>query len=235
MANPRRSSYSNTLPLTNTSETTSQQQVSQTPSHFTTSFIHFLKRPHAFPFLLSIFLLLAWLLFRFQHLNNNNHFTAYHSNGINKWEKANDDENANVRRLNSDGVLSRDKRGWMFNPVVAANDAGLYGVAVSCASVHVGQIRPGGVRGNHRHHTCNETFLIWGAETKFRLENPRVAKGYAEVYIGAEEVTVSSSPRGTAHALVNVDSLRTTYFIGCQDSIITYNSSNTDFKVWKDL
>lgn len=43
------------------------------------------------------------------------------------------------------------------------------GGAVSCASVHLGEIRPGGFRGNHRHHTCNETFVIWGAKTKFRV------------------------------------------------------------------
>lgn len=43
------------------------------------------------------------------------------------------------------------------------------GGAVNCASVHLGEIRPGGVRGNHRHYTCNETFFIWGAKTLFRV------------------------------------------------------------------
>ena len=43
------------------------------------------------------------------------------------------------------------------------------GGAVSCFSIHIGEIRPGGVRGNHRHHTCNETFVIWGAKTLFRV------------------------------------------------------------------
>lgn len=43
------------------------------------------------------------------------------------------------------------------------------GGALDCSSLHVGQINPGALRGNHRHHTCNETFLIWGAETKFRV------------------------------------------------------------------
>lgn len=43
------------------------------------------------------------------------------------------------------------------------------GGAQSCVSTHVGEIRPGGVRGNHRHHFCNETFIIWGAKTKFRV------------------------------------------------------------------
>lgn len=43
------------------------------------------------------------------------------------------------------------------------------GGAASCVSIHVGEIRPGGLRGNHRHHTCNETFVIWGAKTRFRV------------------------------------------------------------------
>lgn len=107
---------------------------------------------------------------------------------------------------------------------------------MSCVSIHLGEIQPGGLRGNHRHHTCNETFVIWGAETKFRLENHQVdGNGYAEVTIGADEVAVASSPSGTAHALINIDPVRSSYFIGCQDSIINYNSSSTDFNVWKNL
>lgn len=43
------------------------------------------------------------------------------------------------------------------------------GGAVSCKSAHVGEIRPGAMRGNHRHHSCNETFVIWGAKTIFRV------------------------------------------------------------------
>lgn len=101
--------------------------------------------------------------------------------------------------------------------------------------MHAGEIRPGGVRGNHRHHFCNETFIIWGATTKFRLENTHVVgKGYSEVTIGAEDVAVAASPSGTAHAMVNVDHSLTTFFLGCQDSIAS-NYSITDFNVWKDL
>ncbi|KAK9122543.1 hypothetical protein Sjap_012145 [Stephania japonica] len=131
--------------------------------------------------------------------------------------------------------FTSDKRGWLINPIRLARDSGLSGVALSCASVHVGQIRPGGIRGNHRHHICNETFIIWGAETKFRLENPKMDKGYAEASVGAEEVAVASSSSGTAHALVNVDPIRPTFFLGCQDSSIAPNSSTTDFNIWKDL
>lgn len=62
-----------------------------------------------------------------------------------------------------------------------------------------------------------------------------VGRGYSEVIIDADEVAVAASPSGTAHALVNIDPVLTTYFIGCQDSIINYNSTSSDYKVWKDL
>lgn len=60
-------------------------------------------------------------------------------------------------------------------------------------------------------------------------------KGYGDVTIAADEVAVAASPSGTAHALINIDPVRTTYFIGCQDSVIDYNTSTTDFNVWQNL
>ncbi|XP_057839187.2 uncharacterized protein LOC131049171 isoform X2 [Cryptomeria japonica] len=66
-------------------------------------------------------------------------------------------------------LASNDRRGWMLNPVIAAVRAGLTGGVKSCKSVHVGEIKPGGIRGNHRHLICNETFIIWGAKTIFRV------------------------------------------------------------------
>lgn len=69
-----------------------------------------------------------------------------------------------------------------------------------------------------------------------QLENSQVVdKGYAEVVVGADEVAVAASPSGAAHALVNIDPLRSTFFIGCQDSVLDYNTSTTDFNVWKEL
>lgn len=131
--------------------------------------------------------------------------------------------------------IARDRRGWLLDPVAAAQEAGIHGGALDCVSVHVGQIQPGGMRGNHRHNSCNETFLIWGAETKFRLENANVkGKGYAEVIVGVDEIAIAASPSGTAHALINVDRVRSTFFVGCQDSLMK-NRSTTDFNVWKDL
>lgn len=59
--------------------------------------------------------------------------------------------------------------------------------------------------------------------------------GYAEVSISADEVAVAASPAGTAHALINVDRARSTFFLGCQDSWTNTNNSNTDHKIWEDL
>ncbi|KAK9290931.1 hypothetical protein L1049_009110 [Liquidambar formosana] len=228
MANPRRNSYPNYQSSENPFQTHSLPSVS--------SLVYFFKKPHAFPFLLSIFLLLTWISLRLQRSSQFSSSPHLHQTH-NKWSRE-DDQKANLVRFSSafPSQISKDKRGWLLDPITLALDAAISGGAVSCASVHLGEIRPGGFRGNHRHHNCNETFVIWGAKTKFRLQNTQVVdKGYAEVVISADEVAVATSPSGTAHALVNVDPIRSTFFLGCQDSVIDYNSSTTDFKVWKDI
>ncbi|XP_062111853.1 uncharacterized protein LOC133823221 [Humulus lupulus] len=245
MANPRRSSYSNPTNISDSpslqiqvqqhSQSQSQSlSLSQSPWYL--SLLHFLKKPHAFPFLLFVFLLLTWLFLRIQRSS----YLSTHSPRLlpapHQWSHV-DDSRAKLRRFfyGFPSPVSKDQRGWLINPISLALDSGLLGGAVSCASVHVGEIRPGGLRGNHRHYSCNETFVIWGAKTKFRLENSEAKEGYVEVIIGADEVAVAASPSGTAHAIINMDQMRTAYLLGCQDSIVNYNRSATDFNVWKDL
>ncbi|KAK7336361.1 hypothetical protein VNO77_16899 [Canavalia gladiata] len=185
----------------------------------------FVQRPHSIPFLLGIFLFLAWISLRIQHRISHPlpQSTTEH------------DFRANLVRF-VPSHIAKDNRGWLLNPISLALSSGISGGAVTCASLHVGEIRPGKFRGNHRHHDCNETFLIWGAATRFRLENSEESNsGYAEVTIGADEIAVAACPIHKAHALVNIDPIRSIYFIGCQDNIINYNASSTDFNVWKDL
>lgn len=187
----------------------------------------FLQRPHSLPFVLSIFLFLAWISLR-----------SYRSSHPLPLSSPNDDIRANLRRFSSrfPSPIAKDNRGWILDPIALALSSSISGGAVTCASLHLGEIRPGKLRGNHRHHDCNETFVLWGAAIKFRVENSEVTDiGYAEVTIGRDEVVVAASPAHTAHALVNIDPVRSAYFIGCQDSIINYNASSTDFNVWKDL
>ncbi|XP_076915132.1 uncharacterized protein LOC143574373 [Bidens hawaiensis] len=222
MANPRRTSnpINPEIPIHNPSFQSSRTLESRLKL--------FLKKPQAFPLLLSIFLLLTWV------------FLRIHQQSLklpNFSIKDDHDEEANIIRFNSGfpSAITKDTRGWMLDPVSIALDSGVSGGAGSCNSIHVGEIKPGGLRGNHRHHDCNETFLIWGAKVVFRLENVGVEKGFAQVTLAPDDVAVAVSPAGRAHALVNVDSVRTAFIIGCQDRVGSYNKSNSDFKVWEDL
>ncbi|TYI46423.1 hypothetical protein E1A91_D13G106300v1 [Gossypium mustelinum] len=233
MANPRRNSYS-----TNQSVDGSFQSQTQSSSSLS-SLKHLLKKPHALPFLLLLLLLLTWVSLRLQYSSRFRH------QQLGQDGHGDDDSKANLVRFKSGlpSAIVKDKRGWLLDPVSLALQFGVRGLmltilggAVSCSQVHIGEIRRGDIRGNHRHYSCNETFVIWGAKTKFRLENNQMdGRGYAEVTIGEDEVVVAASPSGTAHALVNVDALRNTYFVGCQDGMVKSNSSNTDFNVWKNL
>ncbi|KAK8532205.1 hypothetical protein V6N13_131540 [Hibiscus sabdariffa] len=228
MANPRRSSF----PINQSSDYNSFQFQTQSSSALS-SLKHLLKKPHALPFLLLLLLLLTWVSLRLQYSSSG----GVRREQLSQEGPGDDDSKANLVRIKS-GLPSpvvKDNRGWLLDPVSLALNSGVRGGAVSCSQVHVGEIRPGGMRGNHRHHACNETFVIWGAKTKFRLENKMVDKGYAEVIIEEDEVAVAASPSGTGHALVNVDALRSTFILGCQDGMVNTNSSNTDFKVWEDL
>lgn len=84
------------------------------------------------------------------------------------------------------------------------------------------------------YHFCS--FHVLFLVMVLQLENNQVDdKGYAEVIIHADEVAVAASPRGTAHALVNIDPVLSTFFIGCQDGVINNITSTSDYNVWKDL
>ncbi|XP_054801550.1 uncharacterized protein LOC129305582 [Prosopis cineraria] len=200
------------------------------PSSSLAAFIQFLHKPHSVPLVCIFFLFITWLVIRLHH-------AADRAPDF-EWSSE-DDLKANLVRFSS-GIASqiaKDSRGWLLHPVSLAPSSGISGGAVSCASVSVGEIRPGRLRGNHRHHDRNETLLFWGATTKFRLENKKVGeKGYAQVIVGGDEIAIAASPSGSAHALVNIDHIRSTFFIRCQDNVTDqHNSSSTDVNVWKDL
>ncbi|KAJ4896021.1 Uncharacterized protein Rs2_22815 [Raphanus sativus] len=213
-----------------------------TENHRLSPLINLLKKPQAIPLLLSFFLFLTWISLRLQHSSHLSSSTSHTKSSAVKShhhpdsEVLDEDDKASLVRFDTASIspIRKDDRGWLLDPVTLARDSRLHGGAATCVSIHVGEIKPGGLRGNHRHHTCNETFVLWGAKTRFRLENHNVEKGYAEVLIGEDEVAVAVSPSGTAHAIVNVDPVRSTFLIGCQDSNL-HNSSTSDYKVWKDL
>ncbi|KAK1281413.1 hypothetical protein QJS04_geneDACA015026 [Acorus gramineus] len=169
MANPRRSSINITINPSSPDSPTHHQH-----PPLTTTITHFLKRPQAFPILLTLFVLLTWVSLRLSTTQSPT-LTKLDGNGGLGGRgigSGGGDAGANLVRFSSlqfPSQVAKDSRGWLLNPVSAASQFGVSGGAQSCSSVHIGQIQPGGVRGNHRHHTCNETFIIWGAETKFRI------------------------------------------------------------------
>ncbi|CAN6930374.1 unnamed protein product [Brassica oleracea] len=70
-----------------------------------------------------------------------------------------------------------------------------------------------------RTRDCHLTLL--SSHPSLDLENHKVRKGYCRgVDTGEDETAVAVNSNGMAHALVNVDPVRSTFFIGCQDSSI---------------
>ncbi|KMZ62421.1 hypothetical protein ZOSMA_467G00140 [Zostera marina] len=205
MANPKRPAATNSL-----------DQTHYNREDFISSFsklIILLKQPVlAFPFLLFILVILTWISVQFHHTSSVVHTTTRHS----YFTKILSSDDVNLVRFSTvkfPSKIFKDPQGWIFDPLTITLEAGISGGAQSCVSSHLGEIRPGGVRGNHRHDTCNETFVVWGADTFFKLQvGPR---SYSEMFISADEVVVAASSVGTAHALINVDSSgRRTFFLG---------------------
>ncbi|CAN1138872.1 hypothetical protein LINPERHAP2_LOCUS10938 [Linum perenne] len=56
--------------------------------------------------------------------------------------KFDDDRDVNLVRFGSGSGIAKDDRGWLLDPISLALKHGLKGGAGSCASLHVGEIRP---------------------------------------------------------------------------------------------
>lgn len=99
----------------------------------------FLKKPHSFPFLLSIFLLLTWVSLRFQRHSRNSSSFSFSSSSMGSSFSTNRqlhggemNSAANLVRfysLSSD--IAKDKRGWLIDPVSLALQSGISGFLIS--------------------------------------------------------------------------------------------------------
>ncbi|PQQ02430.1 uncharacterized protein Pyn_36497 [Prunus yedoensis var. nudiflora] len=102
MANPRRNSQSSENPFHSQS------------IQFSSALVHFLKKPHAFPFLLSIFLLLTWVSLRLQHSSYlssaPSHISEDKDNRLThkKWSQLSD-SSANLIRFSSGFLFGLQK------------------------------------------------------------------------------------------------------------------------------
>ncbi|KAI3667379.1 hypothetical protein L6452_42435 [Arctium lappa] len=77
---------------------------------------------------------------------------------------------------------------------------------------------------------CNETLLIWGARTIFRLENNALGKWYAQVTVVAYEVAVAVNLSRIAHAL-RIDATTHLIFLLNQLTLLSFSSSTTSLSV----
>lgn len=122
MANPRRNSQSSENPFHIQS-----RSLSLNLSVSWSSLVLFLKKPHALPFLLSIFLLLTWVSLRLQHSS------SLHSPNLSKPLEKNikDDGKANLVRFGSGfpSQIAKDKRGWLLDPISLAQHYGISGIS----------------------------------------------------------------------------------------------------------
>lgn len=78
----------------------------------------FLQKPLSLPFVLSIFLFLAWISLRSYRTSHPLHLSS-----------PNDDAKANLRRFSSHfpSPITKDNRGWILDPIALAASSGLSG------------------------------------------------------------------------------------------------------------
>ena len=139
MANPRRASISlssSSNPQSLESPFHSQSQgPSLSLSFESLSFLkNFLKKPHAFPFLLSVFLLLTWISLRIQHSSSRFSFPDFSrfQHTPDTWSK-DDDFKANLVRFKPrfPSRIAKDNRGWLLDPISLALDSGVLGTPIA--------------------------------------------------------------------------------------------------------
>lgn len=117
-----------------------------------------------------------------------------------------------------------DKRGWIGNPFDALN---LFVGDLAVRDVHIGVIRAGGTRGNHRHHNKHELIIVFGAEMDLRV-------GEVTYKSSADDVLALRCPPGTPHLIHNIDgSGRQVSLVAFVDSEWDPNNPATDYGVWQ--
>lgn len=94
--------------------------------------INLLKKPQAFPILLSFFLFLTWISLRLQHSSHVSSSSSHPKSTLNSHPDLkvfDDDDKVNLVRfgLASLSPARKDDRGWLLDPVILARDSQLKG------------------------------------------------------------------------------------------------------------
>ncbi|KAG0471730.1 hypothetical protein HPP92_016276 [Vanilla planifolia] len=128
MGNPRRSSIpiqtdGNVLPFDH-----------HPPPQLTTtslSFASLLRKPSALLLPFSLLLLFTWLFLRLPRplISSSSHFS---SSGSRERSQIGMDADANLARFSVNSLISRDRRGWLLDPIRISYDAGIRGFVPNC-------------------------------------------------------------------------------------------------------
>lgn len=98
-----------------------------TENHRLSPLINLLKKPQAFPLLLSFFLFLTWITLRLQHSSHlSSHAKSHHHPDS---EVLDGDDKVNLIRFDTASIspVRKDDRGWLLDPVTLARDSQLHG------------------------------------------------------------------------------------------------------------
>ena len=102
-----------------------------------------------------------------------------------------------VKRIDLQPHTWTDHRGWVTNPIEAANiQNALPG------SIHIATLNPGSIRGNHFHPKSKEWLLIFGGPARFYWRSCKEAAPH-EVIIRDSGPVLFEIPPGIEHAVVN--------------------------------
>lgn len=105
-----------------------------------------------------------------------------------------------VKRVDLQGYIWSDERGWGVNPLKAI---GISGEAPG--DFHLVSMRPGAIRGNHYHTNASEWLLFCGGPAKIAWRSAADGSIREENIRGDEPVLFEIPPR-IEHAAVNLSS-----------------------------
>lgn len=105
-----------------------------TENHRFSPLINLLKKPQAFPLLLSFFLFLTWITLRLQHSSHLSSSSSHTKSAAKSHhhpdsEVLDGDDKVNLIRFDTASIspVRKDDRGWLLDPVALARDSQLHG------------------------------------------------------------------------------------------------------------
>ena len=116
-----------------------------------------------------------------------------------------------VKQVELDKNAWQDKRGWGVNPLDALEISGDFP-----GNLHIVSLKPGAVRGNHRHANATEWILVFGGQAKIVWKTGE-ATSIDQISVDNSEPTLFEIPPGVDHAIVN-DSTHDMYLAVFYDS-----------------